>query len=1108
MHYQTPSCEGRVMPSEYPDNESFDRFLNLIETLYQHVEAAREKRCQEYLALGRSLPTRIKFEDLDLSRHMSEMLSVQKTLQWRSHNHRLGHAAPKARLVAIAGVCEFIKNDYLGRFWESYKSLIGWGADTTVYNWLWQVGFREEGIELIISSSGRREFVQSLILESGIPKRRIGDIIDFFVIYYRYLRSYTDVDALIANLAEGTLLLPVLSGADSLRLREICKNAADYSHTFALVVHKLIRVFEFIEHSGEVVSNNIRDYTELIHERTGIHPLEILRDADQLERLYNRLLGYVTPARLKRILAALSPGTSVRLPSGSTFTAGKYRYVQYGEHIIGRTVFTCVPAPGLRPERLEDLPYNDLIRTDGGWLYKSWKKLKVTIGGYERFDVVHRFYTKSRGVVESKGVVFFSELPPAADLVIRGEDGMVLKTVAPENGSSASVSFGYFGNHEQHRHGLKIDIHRFRFHSPSFASQNLRLVTDSVGDKPFIFTVDKNGSCGLEDRYMRIRNPRPGRVSVHATQQDDLKEVMISGKAIGFTVDLAGVMLFSPVHEWQISPMKRDTTSRFGHQYLVLYVAAEMADANIQLQNLRINGESEIGQYRALSLEWVERNLGCAVEVFTKDTDFCWRFEQYAEYTLSISKIQNSSYKGIQLGDKEGRQAEDFSLSLSPVPGKEAQHSLFWNIVVNDGMPVLTRLEDGPAGQITAKGLEFKSEHFAQLIQPAVEGQLTGITRVEISLSTAGHILATDRMWLFPDLDVEMKSLFKEGEPVQALVRCGARHIPIILKDSSGNREARLELTVSEDRWQLELRNYSSEIIIPDAGIRWDLQTAPRVAGCRLGSRTSGKTEVLRNMLRRELKEYDLLIAPGLGSPAILLEEKPLSVACEVNGDLCILNLAKLDGLSRPKNSISIKTPSLQCSFDVLYRVAVSHVKIHETMIADTILGEVSFSGPQYSGLRFIVYEEEAEEGKKLTSLELLAPLDDALEEQTVSIKLPGQPLPGKKYLVKLYLIPDVRDRCAVQEYGQSWAVVYQQRDIGPSGIIALIAAIESEIGAGRYFRAKNLLAGLGTDPLGEHQTKVTTLAEQIELLLCRKKLRSVIQQTRRVLKKEYSMDI
>ena len=193
------SSSGRGKVKTISVLRDYGAFANEVNCLHKEIEAALERRLGEYVAAGLDVPQRIKFEELDLRHFMARMLSVHKTLQSNVHYSVLrlfSQEARKARTVAIAGICELVKEGFLGKFWDTYQKFIGWGPDTTVYDWIWEKGFQDLGIALV-RSEYIREFVQTLVLESGVPKKSISDIVNFFILYWRYLSNNPDVERLI-----------------------------------------------------------------------------------------------------------------------------------------------------------------------------------------------------------------------------------------------------------------------------------------------------------------------------------------------------------------------------------------------------------------------------------------------------------------------------------------------------------------------------------------------------------------------------------------------------------------------------------------------------------------------------------------------------------------------------------------------------------------------------------------------------------------------------------------------------------------------------------------------------------------------------------------------
>ncbi len=1095
---------------------SKEEFVQLVEKLYQYIEDGRNRVRQEYITRERSIPKRISFQEIDLSRHKNEMLSVQKTLHHGYHHNIKGRTVSKARAVAIAGVCEFIKHDYIGRFWDSYRQLIEKGPDSIVYNWIWEKGFKDEGIELVLSSFlNYREFVQSLIQESGIPRRRIGDIIYFFEIYYRYLRKYEDIENLIKCLADDSIIPPALSVAERSKLKGICRDAIEYSYAFARAVERLNTVFEFIEESGDIVTQSIRDYTDLIYEKTGIHPLEILHDEEQLEQLYGRLMGFVTPARLQKILAALPPGTSVLRPSGTSINAGAYRLIQYGEHKIGSALFTCVPAVGIDLGEMDRMPYHKLLQVDGGLLLKSLDKLKVTLDGVERYDLAHWFYIKKMGIPRSEGAVFFSEIPPATSLVIHDEAGRLIEERQPEPGFFFSLSLGYFGNHEQHRHGLKIDVHHFRLHDSSLAGQKFCFLTDENREKALIYSCDRSGSARLDQRYIRIRDPRPGQTTIRSVNFDTLEKLIVKGESVQRSVRTDPVMLFAPVQQWQISAVRKGRSNGSGYEHLALFLAGGIPREAVNLDNLTITGESKCGEYGVLSLKWEKRQRPCYIAVSHQNTEWYWCFDECADYNINIVNDLGTDYRGIRFGIKEGKRAADFKLMLTPVPEMESRKSLLWNVVINDSMPVLTKFESGPEGRLTPEGLEFGPENFSRLVEPALEKSMTGMLRVEISLGKSGHILTSDRIYLFPDLELKIRKLFRDGEAIEADVSYGSKLIHLTLNDNAGNKNACIDLIKGkEGYWQLNHHVYSSKIMIDEVGIEWGIQCTPKVAGCRLVS-DKGKQEMLRSLLRRELDDYDVLIIPGVPeTPSVTVNDRSIGVDHARDTNIATLHLGDIGRPIKAENKVVIKTEFAQWSFDILYTITAANPNIREHFINGLIFGEIGLSGPENSGAVFEVYEGEVEKANIRGKREIIC-TDNDFEAQSFDIQIQSPPVPERKYIVKLYLLQNIKDRRNPKEYGKSWEVICRPKmGVGPGGtedddFETVIAAVKHEIENGRCFWAKQLLEAMNGMNLDESQKIILRdLTNRIDFLICHKKIESIMRQTRRSLRRDFMLKV
>jgi hypothetical protein len=565
-------------------------------------------------------------------------------------------------------------------------------------------------------------------------------------------------------------------------------------------------------------------------------------------------------------------------------------------------------------------------------------------------------------------------------------------------------------------------------------------------------------------------------------------------------------MLFTPVHEWQIPPVRKGRSSGFGYKNLVLFLSRDIPRDSVEIFNLKIIAESACNEYSAISLEWGERNRSSSIVVSSGGSEWYWRFDEYSDYNLDITKTGETHFKGISFGKKEGRRIEDFALTLSPVPSPETKASLFWIIAVNDGMPVLIKYESGPSGVASADEVKFEGEILKKLLRSATEGFVFGMLRVEISLGISGQKFSNTRIWLFPDLEVERKWLLREGEPVEAVVSYGSTYLPITLKDEKGAKEASLDIKSVDGRWQLYHREYSSIVYIEETDIRWSFKYTPQISGVKLGAH-DGKTEMLRNVFRRELENYDALIIPDEDEiPVASVNGRSVDIVCEGDPNIYILHLDTLENIWRAKNPVKITTKQNEWSFEIFYKLSVDQVKIHDVLMGDTIIGEITFSGPMNSGFIFEAYEEREEGQEKRGSIELRSTGEEYIVKRSFSIKIESPTIAGAKYRVKMFLLADIKNRQNAQEFGESW-IVFGKMRTQPDDIHAVILAAESEIEQERYFQARDLLAAI-EDRIPKAETpKVIEMVRRLEFLLCRRKVESVIRQASRVLKKEYALE-
>jgi len=1083
---------------------NFNDFLTLVDKLYNEIVKAQNIRKEEYIAIGKHPPKRIRYEELDLSKYMHELLSVHKTLQSRNHNYRLGKEGKKARLIAIAGVCEFIKNEYLGRFWDSYENLIGWSSDNTVYNWIWGKGFKEIGINLIRSYSGRREFVQTLILESGIPNRRIGDIIDFFIIYRRYFSNEPDIENLVKNIASGENVTRFLNKSERQKIYNICVNAIDYTHAFSIIIYKLSKVFDFIESSDTLYSSNILDSIDIIYNKTGIHPLEILRDEKQLLNLYNKLLGYVTPAKLLNILSSQSFSTAVLLPSGKTIQAGRYKYPLYGEHKVGGITFNCVPSPRVTLKELEQYPFNRLLSLPYGFLFKSKSKLNIYVDNSIRYNLSRSFYTSIENRITFRGNIFCSPGNTTNRILIKDDKDNLLHSIDPNKGITISASLTYEGNFERNNHGLKIIIDNAIIYEPELKGQKLQLTNNRKEDKKLPFKVLNDGFGRIKDRYILLNNPMPCKIRLNIQNPHDLSDVKINDKSYRVTKYLDRVMLFSPSTEWKISPIE-STSLRFGYKYFVLFIDEGIKNGNISTSNLDILNRAMCGSYSVLSLAWVDNKENCSIQIDSGDKIYKWEFDQYVEIDLNIIKLSNGKYHGLILNNKFGISLKEFGISLSPRPYSKLKDSLFWNIIIDDNPPIVKRINDGPSGTDSENSIIFDSKDFLSIIGAGTEYINTGISRIEISLCTEDIILASDKIWIFSDLKIIQTGILNEGDQVNADLIFNNNRESLVYQDESGSSTAKINIDKKNETFRTPLNSYSTKINLENSAIELKSIINPRVRGVRLLSNTTNQIEALRDLFKRELKNYTLLLlAYSSVPPSFFVNGQKVNIQTIKHNNLLSLELEKFPNLVLSENKIKVILSDLTVKFRIPFRLLVDKINLNDTIVENYLFGSVIFAGPNNSGIKFIVYQNDISDKNIIT--EKLLKYDGIFTDDkptNFQIKIDKSIPKSSDILVKLNLIPDLNRDNTFYEYGRIWTISRAKLE---SNKVFKVLVEESHLfyNEGKFFRAKELLAKAEKVSTKAENASIKDLSNSINSAIYKKSINTLSQQVLKILQKEY----
>lgn len=1088
--------------------ESLEDLISAIERLYEVIENARMKRIAEYKSKGRPVPHRIKFEELDLSDHKIEMLRVQKTLHWGRYNRRLGNYEQKAKVVAIAGICELIKDEYIGKFWDMYRRNIGLGATQTVYDWIWEKGFKKEGIQLIHNRGAwRREFVQTLVLESGIPRNRYRDVIDFFTLYWRYFRQYHDVENLIHLIAENKMDIDYVPSLDRIKMENLCREAVEYSRAFSHVVEKLSIVFDFLERSEDIFAGDLTEHIETIFQGCGVDPLEILHGEYQLKSLYDRILGLVTPEKLRRILKTSMPGTKILTPEGSIIRVDEYKHLMYGVHALKGTVFSCVPTMAYTLDDLRNnLSFDEIKREGNDIILKSKSKITPIVNGRDRTDFVREFYFSNRGEHPVfQGNIFHAILHPAWTLDIATEDGEVCESIRELDGVHCSPTLQYI--YRRNSHHLAVYIPHFRLKSEALAGGRIAMFSDFYDDPLFEQDLDQDGFGISSDRTIPIKSPSAGLLKLYAGKSDSMEPISVNGIEVEYEVNLESSILF-PIFAHKNFPLRpKEYSSPFGGRRFVLFLSKTKRVENIETENLDITDEGECGTYRVVLLEWKDHSTPCLINVDSNT----WKFEQCLDLRMYLRKLGSHKFDLVKFNEYQAKNLQDFQLIVYPYPHEKIQEDLFWNIVVNNLNPYKTRFIRCPKGKSDGKTIRFSGDEIAELLEPVWNEKTGGSAIIEIFLCISDMVLAGVKFWLFPEIKIIPPELLHEGDEVNLRVQHDeTEKIKIVaLKDRRGRSKALFRINFQGEQWKILKKEYSGSIDINKLGTSLDLCLVPDLQGIILASRITYEKENLRNFLKRELDNLDVIIATqDIQNPTVMVNGEKSELVFTRAGKILSTRLDQLKpSITEIENRIEIRSGDESLSFIVQFGLSVEKIDFREHLINNCIIGKCAFTGPKGSGLRFEVYgNDKPSEKTHITNLDIAC---DGEMHEDYAINIPIDPQIVKKYqcfTIKLILEFDIDNEDTFHGYGKMWTVKTTE-ELVEHDYDYLKSNSISCFDDRRYFAAKRFLE-LAKELAPKSEEKwIEEFMMRINFLIKKQRVNSIIRQIYTILDKELKLE-
>ena len=1074
---------------------NFDTFFNKVNELHAIIEKKREIVKKEIHATGRKMPERITFEEIDMSAHLDDLMSIQKTLQSRVYRQRLiftSFVKRKALTVALAGVCQLIKDHYAGSFWDIYKNRIGWWQDNYTYD-LWEEGLKNEGIELIYTN--RREFVDSFIHEAGIPRELQKSLVDFFLLYWRYFRN-ENVEKLIELVGEGETFDGDVPDSVLAKLSTIVSNIQEFKSAFSRRIERLISIVSFIEKSPDLKIGDVEANYRLIREKCGVDPKEIIRNEHRLHEIWIQVFSLVTPRRFVAVLAELDAEEKITLPDGTSRTCGVCRPLHYGLYQYSSGTLTCVPDLSLGLEQLRNLPFDTIIRVGGHLFLKSKDDITAEIDGIVRRDLVKPLYLNSKFA----GNIGFVRRDHHSKIRIYTSNRRVDRTYEGKYTLN-------FSPHLQCRWNWRSKIFRLYATHLNIALKNAEIPgeeieiavnsrTRSIGR----VRLDKHGNAKVKLRDLIFTNPCPRKYNF------SVKTEVGKIRQLG-TLELKPIMLFSS------KPGKLIPEGDLGHPLiasgqgrLLLFISRTL---NVEpvLHNFEIEKEEVYGQYRMLTLQHRGTSLSAHIRCISEEDKYIWKFDGFIDLELELRRLRTIAPAGVKFAPYQAKTLTDFELLVIPNPEDAEKSYLQWAVEIDDQDAVNIPFKKCASGRVEDGNLVLSGDELEHILSLA--GFDMYPTRfpfaLTLSLGVESEKFNSVRMVLFPGISTRILDLTR-GEAASVLLRWaqGSKVEKVHLYDTEEpeSNNARQNVSLNNGKIQIDpscfIRNYD----VPYLEEKLLFELRPIVREIKVWDTTRQTISELSVIDQRRLDATRFL---AISNPKyigqITYSEGKIEKLEEISPGVRIFSISPPEQNFKPTIQASVKDGRDTYDFQISFDTQFQELGFRKHLTLGQVVGYNRITGPSTDFVEFVILAD----GKRIGSKRFLC-RPEMKSQKEFRIDIDSHSFEGQTHLVaKAFAIRNREHRLLDFNGKDEWLI--ENREIFLEQDIQWVKhRLEMLKSRERYFEALELL-----QKVAPHRFDKDYYMEEyseIQGAILKIKIRSVSQQLRKFTQKELLIDV
>jgi hypothetical protein len=470
-------------------------FNDNLEHAYSLIVERKAERREQLYNYGYYID-RVSFEEIDLDDIFLKLLVPLIPNMLTKYGRADSATKVKMRKVYLAAMCEVAKGGFpRGGILVTIDEYIGKVFNRNQHYQILKDSFEHEGIEAYVKN-GRTLYEETIINESGIPRRFHRKAFRFFMTYWKWLKPCPDderrifLNELIEDGSQSGVY--IYDQYDWNILSSCLRDMHDFKEKLRKTCEKLEKTLLAIDDYPEPIDSETFEIACYeISSKLGFNILTIIR-ADYIQKMLFDYATKVSFSKFAKIVQNVNPSEQIKLPNGTSRHASTYSVRNFlgGTHRIQHREYEVSYPVGLSLNEIFSLPCDSIYKLGQYIIYKSLDLFEVDIDGH--LQLVREFIMDA-----NTQYVFAGRIPSASYAYIDGIPIQGEKTYK----ISESTGVRKFWDRDEKCNILAFYVGEVKIADKKFAMKSADV---SVGDKIFSKSTNSNGYVSFKEKWIDL----------------------------------------------------------------------------------------------------------------------------------------------------------------------------------------------------------------------------------------------------------------------------------------------------------------------------------------------------------------------------------------------------------------------------------------------------------------------------------------------------------------------------------------------------------------------------------------------------------------------------